>query len=359
METATADSWSSSTRSLQIHAIDAATGTQTWQRQLSGPVETPVFAAKNLYLTAGVHLYELAAANGQIVHEQTTTGIGYGDLFAAGDVLIGLQESLQTPDFHLIGLRLTDLTTLWQIPLPSTTLPDVKVSSTTVFVAIPGAGQERGVTMMAIDAKTGNQRWQRHMDLVWGSEWVASEQTLYIDTDTQPLTASSFNGDSLLTALDAATGKQLWQIALSFIDEPAAANADAVFVEKGERLVNGHLSASYVVALHATDGTPSWSTTFPIGLYGQADSGSILYGLTVTQLVAVDARTGHTIWTVTAVPNGARSTDVIGSTAVFVNIVSVPSKGAPINQIEAFKRSDGTLLWKYPIQGIVNWLTAG
>jgi outer membrane protein assembly factor BamB len=340
----------------QVYAIDAASGAQTWHVQFSGPtITTPLIVGNTLYLetadiaTNTASLYALATVNGQVVHRQTVSNNSYyQSLYATGDTLIGDLVTITTDPLspavappQIVGIRSSDLTQIWQVPIQDSDRTIMRVSGTTVFVELPNAGTG-ATTALAFDAKTGKSIWQRQLNL-FGNNMVAVGNTLYFWSDG----GAAYT--NLLTALDAATGKQIWQISVSQSLDLITANADEVFVQ----------TKSQLEAFHAKDGTLSWRG--PLGsISGWLVSGNVVYGTSAEStptISALDAQSGHVLWTTQAGNMGAIA--AVGANAVFVRRETTSASGTFTSQIEAFRRSDGTSLWKYPVQQNINWLVAG
>jgi len=339
----------------QVYGIDAASGAQTWHAQLNGPTtKEPVIIGNSLYLatvdltTLTGRLYELATANGRVLHQQDTAGSSYQYLFAAGDILIGylvaattdpLSPSVNSP--KIVGLRSTDLAQIWQVPIHNSDRTIMRVSGTTIFVELPNASANVTVAL-AIDAKTGKQIWQRQLNL-FGNNMVAAGNALYFWSGTTT---------TLLTALDAATGKQIWQITVSHSLDLIDANTDEVFVETTNQLE----------AFHARDGTLSWQG--PLNIHESLIiNGGTIYEVSNANpsiIAALDAHSGHVIWTMPLSTVGSYAVVAVSADAVFTARESHNANGTHAGiQIEAFKRSDGTSMWKYPVQDGVNWLVTG
>lgn len=148
-----------------------------------------------------------------------------------------------------------------------------------------------------------------------------------------------------LLALDSATGRTRWQVALSSEVTGQVPVGDMVIARTGDGQVHG---------LAAADGSRKWlySRTLPVlslrGSGGMAARDNVLYvGFPGGKLVALNAANGAQLWEASvALPRGAteleRVADVMGDPVVDeTQVCAVAYQG----RVACFDRRNGALLW--------------
>jgi outer membrane protein assembly factor BamB len=148
----------------------------------------------------------------------------------------------------------------------------------------------RGASVVALDAATGEPRWDDPYGGFWGHAAVDADGQILVDT-----------GSSKVRAFDAATGVTAWRADLSELERDHAPHGRHIFsiptpVSPADGRVFVHLSISVCYCLDGRDGSVVWRT--PYGSYYDAWSaaavhdGVVYLGTGDGGLVALDAATG-------------------------------------------------------------------
>ena len=158
----------------------------------------------------------------------------------------------------------------------------------------------------------------------------------------------------IVTAFDAATGKQLWQKPAPPV-EPLFHTAQSALVDRGVVIlhVGGHNQGA-LTAFDPSTGAVKWSWTGDGPAYGSpviADIGGTHQAITFSQnsLVGVDAASGQLLW---SVPFQARSiTNSITPLVYDGRTVIVSGQGKPLTAYTIAKREDkwsAEMAWENP-----------
>ncbi|NEU58835.1 PQQ-binding-like beta-propeller repeat protein [Halorussus sp. MSC15.2] len=203
------------------------------------------------------------------------------------------------------------LSTSWTFSIPGVTgMPTPTVVEDTVFTT------DMDTTVFAIDAESGDQRWQTAVDgpesavvVVDGTAVVTSDEgVVSLDAadgserwrteipptyNTSPLVAEGavyVPSDLSLVALDTDTGEERWRYTTGLETEAPPAVADGtVFFGDGD---------AYVYALDAVDGSERWrfktrgSVECPPAIVGE----TVYAGSNDGRVYAIDAATGERRW---------------------------------------------------------------
>ncbi|MFB6142368.1 MAG: PQQ-binding-like beta-propeller repeat protein [Halorientalis sp.] len=176
-----------------VHVLDARTGDQVWRRLLGDPLQGDRVRVRG----------SPAVANGRLYVGTT------GGLFVL-DASSGLEE--------------------WANRAITVTAAPTVVDGT-VYVGTTGQ------SLLALDAASGTEQWQRNLDgSVTGSPAVA-DGTVYAGTVT-----------GTLVAVDAATGARVWNASVDgSVESPVAVAGDALYVNDG-----------FTLSAYDTNGTRLW-----------------------------------------------------------------------------------------------------
>lgn len=244
---------------------------------------------KNVYLADGQFVYTVQASNGAEVKTQAADGTSvplrfpagldgnisiYGApaLTSDGQLIVG-NASAQTNVHSLYSLDSTNDTQKWVFETPSVWLAGAVTHEQAIYAA-NGNG-----TVYAFDLK-GKKLWEAVVskDALWSSP-VTDGKTVYVATMAHNL-----------VALDAATGKQLWQQTLdnAIIGAPALVDG---------KLYLGTLSGN-LYAFDATEGNQLWLAKLQGSIWSTpALDGTTLYigtsNGTAGKFFAVDATNGR------------------------------------------------------------------
>jgi len=193
--------------------------------------------------------------------------------------------------------------------------------------------------LVAVDAKTGKEKWTRNLHAHLESSPMTVGGSLYIGTDA---------GD--LLALRTADGKELWSF-----DSPGAIKASPSYHD-GRVYVADYQGSMF--ALDAASGKPAWRTNTtkvaPFGDGGFFSSPAIAFGHVYAArddgtVFAFDERTGKVAWSF------ATGDYVYGSPAVARVPGTPPSVyiGAENGRFFALGALDGEPRWRYAVGGPV------
>ena len=148
--------------------------------------------------------------------------------------------------------------------------------------------------------------------------------------------------DEVLRALDAATGKQIWQKPAPPV-EPHFHTSQSALVDRGRVIlhVGGHDQGA-LTAFDAATGAVKWSWNGDGPAYGSpilADFGGTRQVINFSQksLVGVDAATGQLLW---RVPFEARSITNSITPLVYGQTVIVSGQGKPLTAFKISKQND-------------------
>lgn len=226
-----------------VFALDTASGKPRWQRTWPNAGDTiyaapavdggMVFAAVGGPDGGG---YALDATTGKIVWQTShVEGFDAVPLAADGVVYFGSQapDTLTALDEKTGAMR-------WQAGASGINAPPITGGG---LVYVAGADQ----IIRAFHVQDGSPAWTFQTGGNAGNALIGTGAALTLANGV--LYAGSQGGD--LYALDAATGKQRWSVAVSSpIDQPPAVADGAIFITT---------EAAQVYAYRASDGVPAWS----------------------------------------------------------------------------------------------------
>jgi outer membrane protein assembly factor BamB len=216
--------------------------------------------------------------------------------------------------------------------------------------------QQENEVMRAIDADSGKVVWETsypapfHMNPATARHGPGPKSTpTYADGRLFTLGISG-----IVTAFDAATGKQLWQKPAPAV-EPMYHTAQSALVDHGLVILHGggHNQGA-LAAYDAATGAVKWSWGGDGPAYGSpivAEIGGTRQVITFSQanLVGVDATNGRLLW---RVPFEARSTTNAITPLVYSGqTVIVSGQGKPLTAYTIAKRNDrwaAELAWENP-----------
>jgi outer membrane protein assembly factor BamB len=206
-----------------LHALDATTGKELWTFKTEMEISaSPTFIDDNLLVTSqdGV-LYCLNRKSGELIWKYTT-----GDQLRCGASLAGTRTYLGGCDGKLHVVDVTLGTAVGEpIPLDGPTGSTPSVLGSLVFVPTHGG------RLFAFDAMSGKEKWQFH------DPKVAQEFQNNVAVADGIVVAASRNKHVI--ALDAQTGKVLWDIVLRkrADSSPVIAGSSVVVAAADGRLI--------------------------------------------------------------------------------------------------------------------------
>lgn len=190
-------------------------------------------------------------------------------------------------------------------------------------------------TVAAIDAQTGQALWRYTLPDELGGLPTLANGVLYVGDITGNGPAVETHGLNALVALDARTGKPLWQAATGIVSSaPAIAN--------GVVYVGGYNPALY--AVNAANGHILWSDdTSPARVTTPAVAQGVVY-FSANGVYAVDAATGRIRWrqALGASPSVSFTDVALAHGALYL----ARTDGSGASTLYALNASNGAILWR-------------
>lgn len=269
-----------------VRALDLRTGAPRWSAEVASrnPADSsfgwPIAAGDGLVcVTTDSHVHALDAASGAV---RWTVPAPRGYLSGwtdgptvGGDVFVICDGRVHSYDAATGEAR-------WAGPLEAACGP--AVAGGTVYLAAPAGG------ISALDAKTCERRWEQPAVGTLVDRPVVHEGVLYLSASAG---AASTVSASTVSALDAATGRVLWQ--RDDLGHPVVQPAP---VADGTLCL---LDNDRVIAVEAGTGRSRWTSSVPDGL-GRGMStmavadGRVYVALNDGRLHALDLATGRLQW---------------------------------------------------------------
>lgn len=186
---------------------------------------------------------------------------------------------------------------LWQVPLPLyANPPQTVLDHGTWYYATPGH------EVIAVDARTGHERWRKNIvpdakfvSVIWGV--ALGGDTLYAAT-REWRNENGFLDAGAIVAMSAKSGATLWRYETS----GQHGGFQGAPVVTPTLLIGNDVDVHVLRAVRRKDGTQAWQTHVGPDGYISAESPPIVIGDTVysastdTQMHAVDLATGRTLW---------------------------------------------------------------
>ncbi|QOY86832.1 outer membrane protein assembly factor BamB family protein [Paludibaculum fermentans] len=211
----------------------------------------------------------------------------------------------------------------------------------------------------ALDLATGRERWKVVLNASrpgCASRPIVMDGTIYLTSS-----ASAVAGDAkkpagnYLLALDAKTGQERWRY-----------RAEAPYVHQGVCLGQPVVTAttiygsgeSYLYAVERETGRDRWKAVEirrtvegrdrPVSVFGLVDAGSVLVGITMGHLIAFEKESGRTAWELAGqYTERAPSTAVAGRVLYFQGSPANQPAPAPRGTLYALDLDTRTILWSY------------
>ncbi|MBI4876956.1 MAG: PQQ-binding-like beta-propeller repeat protein [Acidobacteria bacterium] len=235
-----------------VYAVDSETGQEIWRFETSGQVSgTPIVAEGRVYFGqqgGDKNFYAVDAANGRLIWKKPLGWAWVGAGYAKGRLFVGTVEG----DIHCV--RAADGEILWTRHTTGGVYPSPATDGQTVYTGAWGGHY------YALDAETGDIRWAYYLPR--GPHPFSQRAVISPDSGAPLL----WNGRLIVAvgpaalALDAATGKRLWEYALppglGFNVSPAT-DGERVYVSTKIDINGGNLGAR-VIALDALTCKLAW-----------------------------------------------------------------------------------------------------
>ncbi|MEV7356519.1 PQQ-binding-like beta-propeller repeat protein [Kitasatospora sp. NPDC091276] len=269
-----------------VRALDLRTGAPRWSAEVASrnPADSsfgwPIAAGDGLVcVTTDSHVHALDAASGAVRWTVPAPG-GYLSGWTDGPIVGG--DVFASYDGRVHSYDAATGEARWSSPLEAACVP--AVAGGTVYLAAPAGG------ISALDAKTCERRWEQPAVGKLVDRPVVHEGVLYLSASAG---AASTVSASTVSALDAATGRVLWQR-----DDLGHPGVQPAPVADGTLCL---LDNDRVVAVDAGTGRSRWTSSVPDGL-GRGMStmavadGRVYVALNDGRLHALDLATGRLQW---------------------------------------------------------------
>ncbi len=154
----------------------------------------------------------------------------------------------------------------------------------------------------------------------------------------------TLDGHARVTALDAATGKEIWSVNLAPKKGPVKdAYGGGLAIDKGLLYVTS--GYRFAAGLDLATGAVKWKTSIPTPLHGAPNvaAGKVYVVDILDQLHAFDEETGAEVWTYQALEEPARM-QVASSPAIEGDAVIAPFASG---ELTAVRTNNGNDLWSY------------
>lgn len=336
-----------------LWAVEVSSGQVLWQTKVApGAVGAPAVTNGSVYIGSANTLYRVDRASGALVWKTVTNSNPYAQI-SASPVVIGNEVVMGTASFEVFvnsttytfqgsigaystetGAQLWDLVTtpnnatsgagegIWSTPAVDRSLGLLFVG-TGQNLSPPGGPLEDSI--LAINYKTGKLVWhfQGTTDDVFSFGYPSGHD---YDFGASPnlfkIHGETVVGDGAKSgvyyALDAATGSVVWQTRVSAGGSFGGVLGSAALVD-GELLVpanNGNQTpeTSEVVALDKDTGAVQWTHPTLGYILGpvSAEQNIAFVSSSSAALVALDSRTGSTLWSYTAPAQAACGPSIVG-----------------------------------------------
>jgi outer membrane protein assembly factor BamB len=320
-----------------LSVLNARTGKLLWrfQRPQLG-ITTPVPATDVVYVGASDHtVYAFAASTGQVRWRAQVGGFPEVEAVVSDIVVILASSSTPTSEDNAVyALSASNGKVLWHTDLLQGVVPAIAAGK----VYVETYKQDARV-ISALDARSGKQLWQYQLPSS-PDQWELSDGQIY------DLTSPAHDVlTSVLFVVSGSTGKLLWRF-------PAAGEAVMLSLRVADRQVylihgsrDGYDASATLAAFDAPSGTLRWHRPAPTtaSLVIGAGNGSVYVG-TPSDLVAFRAHDGAQAW---RSPLGAGKLGLLGRDVTTVSgalYAHVPGQG-----IVAFNAADGSVAWRHPL----------
>jgi outer membrane protein assembly factor BamB len=286
-------------KSGDLHALDASTGTHLWTFPLSDYVvrSTPAYADGVVYVGAGFSFFAIDAASGT---ERWRFAMGYAGqsapLILDSAIIVASQEG------WLYNLDPATGKAHWRVATEGFPFGAVTSDGSHVFVAT-----DAGI-VNAVSVENGRQFWRRQIDDAFFTSPVIADGLVI---------AVGRNAGTY--AIDIATGRQVWSISSMGMQSVAVA----------DRIVYHVANNGTLTALNLSDGASLW--TVASGRAAASDpivvDDLVIFG-SGPNLTTVDRATGTIVWTflagdtITASPIVTGNAIFFGSTDGFLTRLS-------------------------------------
>lgn len=240
----------------------------------------------------GDHIIALDATTGQKRWQYWTAGEDMPSVGLTDDVVI-----FANGDGHAYGLRRSSGEALWRTNLPGiATMSSTMIVSQTALVSVCDFDHGGAGTTVALDVATGSVRWRSPYGNCDSSPTFGGGR-VFVSGIVRNRRPFGFGAYSLVTALDARTGKPLWKYR-------SAESGPYTSVGCSERAIAGTFAdgiyfqavptESVLIAFDAVGGSIRWRfrTTGPVKMSPIVYDGRVFFGDVAGVLYELDERRG-------------------------------------------------------------------
>ena len=305
-------------------------------------------------------LYKLDAKSGSLIWHQQIDGsqIPASPAVAVGVVYYGSRDGSIHARNSATGSQ------LWSYQTGRSVLSSPVVVNGTVYV-----GSSNNY-LYALNAKSGKQLWRYNAETGTGAAPTASA----VDVGTAVVVngvvygrASDDVNHSYLFALDAANGAQVWrsQINNQIFSNLQVENGEVYIASSAITQQGGPSTTdSYAYAFNAKNGTQTWRSAKISDVISGAPAvanGVVYVGSKDTNMYALDAKTGSSLWHYNAggaiysspqVVNGVLYAGVASSVSTVTNNLKINTSvdsTSTSGSIIALDATTGSLRWRHPL----------
>lgn len=317
-----------------VYALRMSDGRVLWKRQIEGSVITqPIVSNGRVYVNAYVgqdgpaYIYALQANDGSILWRRTSGGFMYVTPGEDGSTLyVAAQDGID-------ALLSSDGSTLWHF----TTIgsgSDVPVVVDGVVYATSSSDSEPG-TLDALDASTGRLLWQ-YQEGDYVSVSIVSNGVAYVDTN-----------DGTLAALRTSDGHALWQRKIDTNQIQPMQLVDGVIYTSVTKIIE----PTTIQKDGAFQGVAAIGALFGNALQAATTHPAIPLKAGKSSVYAIRASDGAILWNY-PLNNGQDSWTgwfTVANGVVYVSAYSITSQNSE-GDIYALQSSNGAVIWHDRLQ---------
>jgi outer membrane protein assembly factor BamB len=292
-----------------VYALRASNGARLWRASIGGRPSAPAVVGSVVYVRGDDSFaYAFDAATGKLLWRTSLLG-AEGQFPAAptvaGGVVYVMDEGLVALDAKAGAIRWRRLIDCFSCPVAVANGTVYTAASDQTKVAAPGR-------VYALKPATGKPRWTTSLGGTGAFTPSVANGVVYVGVIAD--VANSVRSWAI-AAFDAATGRKLWRTGIGLSKYLTWASAAVV----GGRVVVPS-TAGRLIALDAKTGRYLWNVPFPVTNSAPAIANGVVYiGSTDEHIYAFDVRTGRRLWRVapggeiTSSPTVAGGTLIVGS----------------------------------------------
>ncbi|MDF2441047.1 MAG: 3,5-cyclic-AMP phosphodiesterase [Abditibacteriota bacterium] len=298
-----------------LFCLDAASGFVRWKFSTRGALfSTPLVHGDTVYFGSADHfIYAVDARRGRLKWKTKTGGAVFGGASVAKNVVC-----IASVDTKIYGLDTRSGKVLWTAPGEGMYQSAATTDGTRFFVG----GWDN--FFRAIDVVSGREAWKQKFGRAFYFAPAIGSPTI---GDGKVFVTSN---DGILHAMDAATGKVLWEV-----EGPAVGYSGPLF--RDGKIYNASLTPTgRVMRFDATSGARDWDTPTGSVIYDSScawgdtpNGGAVYVGCVDGTFSAVNARDGRLLWQYRLAPGHVLASPATDERRVFIasqngNVVALP-----------------------------------